>query len=146
MVRHSMAGNEYVSPLYSRLFWGAFVLFVGVAFLMQVMAEPLIRTVFVGYEQSVLPLKILIWGLPISLLRLRYSFELISAEQDVHALIATLCSLILSLPIFLLLTTRMGIIGTSYATLIAIFFQALFLGIKRWRMRQDDTFRALEGE
>ena len=51
----------------------------------------------------------------------------ISAEFDSLALRATLLSLALSLPLFWFLTTRIGIIGASVATVFAIGFQTIAL-------------------
>lgn len=86
-----------------------------------------------GYEPAIAALRILVWGLPFTVIAVRLSFDLVSAGQDRAALLAMSVTLLLTLPLMITASNHWGLTGASAATVLAEALQVIvLLLVHRW--------------
>lgn len=123
----SMARAQHRSARFNQLFWSLFALFLLGAIVGQWLAAPLITLLFRDYANSVVPFQILLFSLPLVLLRLRLSFELVGENQERLALWATAIMLALSIPLFIWSIRQFGLLGAAWATNGSLILHVLLL-------------------
>ncbi len=125
--------------LYERAFW---VLVLGTAALAAVtfaLSGVMIPLLYgPGYEPAIGVLRILVWGLPLTVIAVRLSFDLVSAGNDRAALVAMMGTVLLTLPLMFAASTRWGLVGASVATVLAEALQIIVLLIVRRRLSSTD--------
>ncbi len=118
--------------LYERTFWylvlGTTVL-AALTFTLSGIIIPLLYGP--GYEPAIGVLRILVWGLPLTVIAVRLSFDLVSAGNDRAALLAMTATVLLTLPLMIGASTRWGLTGASVATVLAEALQIVILLIVR---------------
>lgn len=124
--------------LYERAFWRLVLGSVALAAVTFALADRIIPLLYgPGYEPAISALRLLVWGLPVTVIAGRLSFDLVSSGHDRAALVAMILTLLLTLPLMLVASTEWGLTGVSVATVLAEALQAavLLAVIKQIRRR-----------
>lgn len=113
--------------LYERAFRSLVLGSVALALLTFVLAGFIIPLLYgPGYEPAIGALRILAWGLPLTVVAGRLSFDLVSSGLDRIALAAMTLTLLLALPLMITASELWGLTGASAATVLA---EALQVGV-----------------
>jgi O-antigen/teichoic acid export membrane protein len=102
------------------------------ALLITLAARPLVELLYgAGYAPTVTALTILAWSLLPYTIGAKLSLELVAGGQERLVLRAVILTLVVSLLLYGLLISRLGLVGACYALLLSELIQAVILYVKR---------------